>query len=325
MATIDATVWQLRAAMCELLALGFRHPTKELAQVVGSGEWFEAGEEIAQALGMEWLADVEDFEYVGEEDLEDFLHDLRKDATRLFVGLPEPVVSPYEGVWRAGDDGVQPLLFVNPHSLEVESFCRSCGLDRPEGTNEPLDHVATELELLEYLALRAAQDAVEEQREEETRASAASACNAVSQMVGSGVAADAVANAVASVVNNFYQSQGLAQMDGSVDSQTSDEDASVEADAVDEAAGASEAEPAEATGEAQFDADDADDADDALPRIPSKDLPGGSAAAAFDDFLSEHALTWIPRFAQATAKETSLAFYRQASNLLATVMNEWTA
>ncbi|MDU6386192.1 MAG: molecular chaperone TorD family protein, partial [Eggerthella sp.] len=53
-------------------------------------------------------------------------------------------------------DGVQPLLFVNPRSMEVERFMRSCGLGRPEGTNEPLDHVATECELLERLALRAA-------------------------------------------------------------------------------------------------------------------------------------------------------------------------
>ena len=51
---------------------------------------------------------------------------------------------------------MQPLLFVNPRSMEVERFMRSCGLGRPEGTNEPLDHVATECELLEHLALRAA-------------------------------------------------------------------------------------------------------------------------------------------------------------------------
>ena len=59
-------------------------------------------------------------------------------------------------MWAAEADGVQPLLFVNPRSMEVESFMRSCGLGRPEGTNEPLDHVATECELLEHLALRAA-------------------------------------------------------------------------------------------------------------------------------------------------------------------------
>ena len=84
------------------------------------------------------------------------LRALRPEATRLFVGAPGPACSPYEGVWAAEADGVQPLLFVNPRSMEVERFMRSCGLGRPEGTNEPLDHVATECELLEHLALRAA-------------------------------------------------------------------------------------------------------------------------------------------------------------------------
>ena len=45
--------------------------------------------------------------------------------------------------------------------MEVRRFMRSCGLRPPRGTNEPLDHVArpsvaTECELLERLALRAA-------------------------------------------------------------------------------------------------------------------------------------------------------------------------
>ena len=83
------------------------------------------------------------------------LRALRPEATRLFVGAPEPACSPYEGVWAAEADGVQPLLFVNPRSMEVERFVKACGLGRPEGTNEPLDHIATECELLEHLALRA--------------------------------------------------------------------------------------------------------------------------------------------------------------------------
>ncbi len=81
------------------------------------------------------------------------LRSLRAEATRLFVGAPDAACSPYEGVWRAADDGVQALLFVNPHSMEVERFVRSCGLGRPEGTNEPLDHAATECELLQHLAM----------------------------------------------------------------------------------------------------------------------------------------------------------------------------
>ena len=85
--------------------------------------------------------------------------------------------------------------------MEVERFCKACGLGRPEGTNQGhLDHVATECELLEYLALLAG-----------------------------GLAAPA------------------------------------------EGAPAPEA------------------------------LPGGSPAAAYHEFLREHALTWMPRFAESTA------------------------
>ncbi len=43
--------------------------------------------------------------------------------------------------------------------MEVERFCKSCGLSRPQGTNEPLDHVATECELLEHLAFSVASGA----------------------------------------------------------------------------------------------------------------------------------------------------------------------
>ena len=144
---MDEIDWATRTTAWELAALSFRYPGPELEGAVASGEWAEAAREIAGALG---LALPEGFGAGASAG------GLRPEATRLFVGAPEPAVSPYEGVWRAADDGVQALLFVNPHSMEVERFMRACGLGRPEGTNEPLDHVATECELMEHLALRAA-------------------------------------------------------------------------------------------------------------------------------------------------------------------------
>lgn len=158
----EGSMWQARAAAWELLALSFAYPGEELAGAVVSGEWAEAGRELAEELGLAlpegWGDDLagDDVAGSGAADAEGALHALRVEATRLLVGAPEPAVSPYEGVWRACDDGVQPLLFVNPHSMAVERFMRACGLGRPEGTNEPLDRVDTECELLEHLALRAA-------------------------------------------------------------------------------------------------------------------------------------------------------------------------
>ena len=217
--------WQVRAVAWELLALSFRYPESGLAEVVASGEWADAADEVAAALGLSmpegWLSALSadgKADDAAPLDAEALLHALRAEATHLFVGAPDPVVSPYEGVWRAADDGVQALLFVNPHSMEVERFCKACGLGRPEGTNEPLDHVATECELLEYLALLAG-----------------------------GLAAPA------------------------------------------EGAPAPEA------------------------------LPGGSPAAAYHEFLREHALTWMPRFAEKTASEARLPFYRAGAHLLAAI------
>lgn len=152
--TTNKESWQVRATAWELLALSFRYPDVVLAQAVASGEWTEAAREVADALDLELPEDFGAGVAAGDPDT--LLHTLRAEATRLFVGAPDPVVSPYEGVHRAADDGVQALLFVNPHSMDVERFMKSCGLGRPEGTNEPLDHVATECELLQYLATLAA-------------------------------------------------------------------------------------------------------------------------------------------------------------------------
>ena len=228
--TVTADTWQARAALCELLALSFRYPDDVLVGAIASGEWGEAAEEIAGALGLAWPADGAPgaAEAAAVDDPDELKHALRPEATRLFVGAPEPLCSPYEGVWRAADDGVQALLFVNPHSMDVERFCKACGLGRPEGTNEPLDHVATEFELLEYLALRAAVDAA--------------------------------------------------------------------AEAGDPVEDADEGEPGDV--------------------VASADLPGGSPAAAYDQFMDEHVRTWTPRFADKAAEDARLGFYPQAGSLL---------
>lgn len=158
---ISSDMWQMRAAMCELLALSFRYPDdKVLAEAIASGEWDEAAVAISEALGLNWAttATLDIADVTASSNSDSIQKKLRFEATRLFMGTPEATCSPYEGVWRARDEGVKPLFFVNPHTMAVERFCRDCGLGHPENTNEPLDAVWTELELLEYLALRTADD-----------------------------------------------------------------------------------------------------------------------------------------------------------------------
>ena len=260
--TASSELWQVKATTWELLALSFRYPDEVLAGAVASGEWADAAGEVAGALG---LSLPESFEAdaraaVGEE-LEALLHALRAEATHLFVGAPDPVCSPYEGVWRAADDGVQALLFVNPHSMDVERFMKSCGLGRPEGTNEPLDHVSTECELLEHLSLRAV----------ECASSLSDCVPAAGCEVAEAVAGDASAD------------------DASADAGSG---AGVEEDtACDQ------------------------------PRLPvPAALPGGSPEAAYAEFLHEHSLTWMPRFAASVAENSRHSFYRAAAMLLATTL-----
>ena len=128
----EAIPISIRATAYELLAFTFRYPGPELAEAAASGEWADAAREVAEALALElpegWGEGLAGY---GGRDAGELRHALRAEATRLFVGAPEPAVSPYEGVWRATDDGVQALLFVNPHSMEVERFMKSCGVGRP--------------------------------------------------------------------------------------------------------------------------------------------------------------------------------------------------
>lgn len=150
----NAETLPFEATAYELMALSFRYPDAGLVDALASGEWADAVREVSGALGLVLPEGWDEGlgAYAGR-DAEELLHALRAEATRLFVSAPEPAVSPYEGVWRAADDGVQALLFVNPHSMAVERFMRSCGVGRPEGTNEPLDRVDAELEFLQWLCM----------------------------------------------------------------------------------------------------------------------------------------------------------------------------
>ncbi|GHT77863.1 hypothetical protein FACS1894104_0170 [Actinomycetota bacterium] len=153
-------MWITKAAFFEALALGFLYPNQTLIDALASGEYAEALDEISTFLeidGEDVLQAITDLAAYKGQDKDQLLHQLRREHTRLFIGSPESEVSPYAGVWYAQEQGVQPLLFVNKESMAVERFMRQCGVGQPEGTNEPLDHIGSELEFLQYLALIKAQ------------------------------------------------------------------------------------------------------------------------------------------------------------------------
>jgi TorA maturation chaperone TorD len=148
--------WLNKAALYETLALAFLLVKEELIQALIEGEYAEAVGEIAQANGFADAIVVQVTEslapYRGRTP-DEVLHELRQEYTRLFVGSPQAVASPFAGIWYAESVGTAPLLFVNKESMAVERFMRSCGVGQPQGTNQPLDHISSELEFLQYLCL----------------------------------------------------------------------------------------------------------------------------------------------------------------------------
>jgi len=148
--------WVDKAMLFELLQMALGYPERAAAEALASGEYAEALAEAVVACGMgEELAGAvkADLAAYAGRDAEGLWHELRVEYTRMFVGTPEMLVAPFAGIWYAQEVGVDPLLFVNKESMAVERTMKACGLVRPEGTNEPLDHIATECEFLNYLCL----------------------------------------------------------------------------------------------------------------------------------------------------------------------------
>lgn len=148
---MDESMLAAAQTLFELSAEALRYPDKEFALRLASGVWFK---ELREACGAAGFAVPEELERAAQEAGRSsalVFDNARREATRLFVGAPDPLCSPYEGVWRCEEDGVAHFQFVNKYSMEIEQLCRDCGLVRPKGTNEPLDHIASELELAAYL------------------------------------------------------------------------------------------------------------------------------------------------------------------------------
>jgi hypothetical protein len=93
--------WLIQATLCELLAKSLQLPTRELAEVLTTGEYACALADIGAGVGLDktMLAQTDALltGYSGQNP-EELFHILRTEYTHLFVGAPEPVVSPFAGV-----------------------------------------------------------------------------------------------------------------------------------------------------------------------------------------------------------------------------------
>jgi TorA maturation chaperone TorD len=153
---MKAENWIDNAALCELISLGFRLPTIELAQAVTSGEFAATLTDLGSACEL----DTEQVSLAVEKivlhegaDADELFHTLRIDYTALYTSRPSSKVSPYGSIWWAEDHDLHPVLFVNSRAMAVERYLRQFGLGQAEGKNDPLDSIPTMFEFLQYCSL----------------------------------------------------------------------------------------------------------------------------------------------------------------------------
>jgi len=169
-AVLDQT-WLHLSALYEMLALSFAYPQERLADAVVSGEYANALLELVSIndIADEVAAELDESYSRREAHLplrsgytdmsvEKVEEALVAEYARMFIGAPTAVVPPYESAWiDFEDDYGEPDADVvqmvdNPdRAAAAAQWYRSCGLRIPEESDEPLDHIATELEFLQYL------------------------------------------------------------------------------------------------------------------------------------------------------------------------------
>ncbi|MEG1254002.1 MAG: molecular chaperone TorD family protein [Raoultibacter sp.] len=108
--------------------------------------------QLAQKGFASWVSNPEPFEA------------LAKDHMSLFEGPEKPMVPPWESSFFSKDD----LLF-QEQAVQVKSWFSTYGLQLASRQNEPMDHIAFELEFCSYLTKKSLRASNEHNCEEEKR------------------------------------------------------------------------------------------------------------------------------------------------------------
>lgn len=161
-----AEVASLRADMYHLLSIGFLYPTRELAEGLIDGgfaaDLTETTKRLIETLSLSDATAAALYAPADElvtvdfgTDSESLYHALAVEYTRLFIGAPSPVVSPYESIHVDSEPDSPALLMVSPSAVAVQRAYREVGVDM-RSSAEPPDHIATELEFSYYLCCKEA-------------------------------------------------------------------------------------------------------------------------------------------------------------------------
>jgi DMSO reductase family type II enzyme chaperone len=158
-----------RAELFRLLAVGFLHPSPELASGLVDGA-FQADLRACVTM-LDWpvaeaervAARLDDAKArLAARDPDAVYHELAVEYSRLFIGPGTIVVSPYESIHLDGSTEARPLVMVSRSSRAVLAAYREAGLERSRDGNEPPEHIATELEFMYFVCFREAAALAEE-------------------------------------------------------------------------------------------------------------------------------------------------------------------
>lgn len=155
----DNHAWMVRSTAFELLAIAFLFPQREGVNALVSGEFSEACAEAFGSLNFDEIdlrAAASELATYRGSNADEVFHELRREYTRLYVGEREPLIMPFAGVVKARKRGQKGLLFVGAESMAIERFMRRCGVEKAAAKareNDPVDHIGTMCEFLQYLSL----------------------------------------------------------------------------------------------------------------------------------------------------------------------------
>ncbi len=151
------------ADICELLALSFSFPSLSLAEAIVSGS-FQADamsclEELEQLEGLDALE--RGFDTLRAGDPQELYTHMKREYSRLFLSPGKlAVIYPYEGAFlykKRGGKGA-PTLFINPATIDVESYMKKAEALPENARVEPVDSVFCELDFLRLLYTRVLAD-----------------------------------------------------------------------------------------------------------------------------------------------------------------------
>ncbi len=149
---IELAELEAKAGLHSLLAQAFNYPDEKLVSTLRGGEFLDALEQWAEALGHQGLRKPITAcrkEYSGKQSggKAAVLLELERDYTRLFFASKPRLAYLFESVYREGK-------LMQESTFQIARLYADAGVKLTEDFRLPPDHIAVELEFLSFLVFK---------------------------------------------------------------------------------------------------------------------------------------------------------------------------